>query len=179
MLSVRELRTEDIPLIVAYWFGCTPEQMAAMGADAAKLPTREQLAAGLAGQLALPVEQRRAYALIWELDGVPVGHCNTNPTTFGEEAFMHLHLWTGSDRHRGLGRKFVLLSLPYFFNTLQLQRLYSEPYALNPAPNRTLEKAGFRLEKEYVTTPGSLNFEQPVKRWVITKDEWEASTSSA
>ncbi|RYY96295.1 MAG: N-acetyltransferase [Chitinophagaceae bacterium] len=179
MLSVRELRPADIPLIVDYWLGCTPDALRAMGADAEKLPAREQMTAGLAGQLALPLEQRRAYALIWELDGVPVGHCNTNPTVFGEEAYMHLHLWAGTHRRGGLGHGLVSLSLPYFFNTLRLKRLYCEPYALNPAPNRTLEKAGFRLEREYVTVPGSINFEQPVKRWVLTREDFDALPKAA
>jgi RimJ/RimL family protein N-acetyltransferase len=66
------------------------------------------------------------------------------------------------------------MTLPYFFDSLQIKRLYSEPYALNEAPNKTLERAGFELEKEYITTPGSLNFEQPVKRWVMTKERFAA-----
>jgi len=40
---------------------------------------------------------------------------------------------------------------------------------LNPAPHKTLEKAGFHLAKEYTTVPGSINFEQQVKQWLITR----------
>lgn len=39
----------------------------------------------------------------------------------------------------------------------------------NPAPNKTLKKAGFELVKEYVTTPGPINFEQPVKLWCLSE----------
>ena len=60
------------------------------------------------------------------------------------------------------------MTLPFFFEKLKLRRLFSEPYALNEAPNKTLKKVGFELVKEYTTIPGSLNFEQPVKRWEMT-----------
>ncbi|WP_207896577.1 GNAT family N-acetyltransferase [Flaviaesturariibacter flavus] len=173
MITVRPLQDRDIPQIVRYWTHSGDAHLQAMGVDLSKVPAPEQLAAGLERQLSLPVEERMAYCLIWEIDGVPSGHCNTNPTHFGEEAFMHLHLWEHAQRRSGLGLRLVKASLPHFFSTLQLQRLYSEPYALNPAPNRTLGKAGFVLEKEYVTTPGSINFEQPVKRWVLTRETYE------
>ena len=43
-----------------------------------------------------------------------------------------------------------------------LENLYCEPYALNLAPNGTLLKLGFKLVKQYETTPGSINFYQKV-----------------
>lgn len=64
------------------------------------------------------------------------------------------------------------MTLPYFFNKLQLKRLYCEPYALNPAPNKTLEKVGFTFVKEHLTIPGSLNFEQPAKLWELTYNDF-------
>ena len=123
-------------------------------------------------QLSTPLDQKLSYCIIWELDNKPIGHSNTNPTIFGEEAFMHLHIWDPVSRKKGLGSELIKRTLPYFFKNLKLKRLYSEPYALNPAPNKALEKAGFELEKEYVTIPGYLNFEQPVKRWVLTQEKF-------
>ena len=175
MFRVRELLGTDIPYIVRYWTGSSPEHLLAMGVDISKVPAADTLAAGLQRQLETPLEEKGAYCLIGELDGVAIGHCNTNPTQFGEEAYMHLHLWEGAQRGQGLGTRMVIGALPYFFGRLQLQCLYSQPYALNGAPNRTLEKAGFHFDKEYVTVPGSLNFEQPVKRWLMTRErfhEW-------
>lgn len=171
-LTVRELQETDIDFIASYWMQAEPAALLAMGADQNKMPSRDQFIHMLQGQLKLPLEQKRSYCLIWEANGSPIGHCNTNPTVFGEEAFMHLHLWHKEVRNRNLGTRLVQLSLRHFFEKLQLKRLFSEPYALNPAPNKTLEKAGFRLEKEYVTTPGSLNFEQPVKRWILTREDF-------
>lgn len=142
-----------------------------MGVDVSKMINRETFEERLSSQFSLPIEQRNAYCIIWEVDGKPVGHCNSNPTKFGDEANMHLHVWKSEFRKKGLGLLFLEMTLPIFFQKLKLERLYCEPYALNPAPNRTVEKAGFKLEREYVTTPGSFNFEQPVKRWFLTKEQ--------
>ncbi|RYY85608.1 MAG: N-acetyltransferase [Chitinophagaceae bacterium] len=172
MFRVRELLPADIPHIVRYWTESSSGHLLAMGVDLSKVPPAEVLTANLQRQLETPLEQRMAYCLIGEANGLAIGHCNTNPTTFGEEAYMHLHLWSSAQRGQGLGAAMVAGALPYFFGKLQLQKLYSQPYALNEAPNRTLEKAGFILEKEYITVPGSLNFEQPVKRWLMTREHF-------
>lgn len=160
------MQESDVAAIVRYWTQSSPEHLQAMGVDVSKLPAPAALSQLLHTQLQLPLPDRRSFCLIWEADGAPIGHCNTNPTYFGEYAYMHLHLWSAATRQQGIGLSLLKMSLPVFFHTLQLRKLYCEPYALNEAPNRTLAKAGFRLEMEYVTTPGSLNFEQPVKRWV-------------
>lgn len=170
-LSVREATSSDIKLIVDYWFTSSKEHLEGMGVDVTKMVERKTLEERLSTQFSLPLEERNAYCIIWELDGEPVGHCNSNPTQFGHEAKMHLHMWQHGFRKKGIGLRLLKLTLPLFFEKLKLEKLYCEPYALNPAPNRTVEKAGFKLEKEYVTTPGSFNFEQPVKLWVLTKEQ--------
>mgnify|MGYP001032095789 FL=1 len=174
MLSVREITTDDIPTLVSYWLDSDPDFMIGMGVDLTKLPEREALTKMLSAHIGKPLTEAQSYALIWLLDGKPVGHCNVNKIAFGQHAFMHLHLWQSTYRQKGMGSALVKLSLPYFFKNLELETLYCEPYALNDAPNRTLQKLGFTLEKEYITTPGYLNFEQPVKRWSLTKKSWLA-----
>jgi hypothetical protein len=37
------------------------------------------------------------------------------------------------------------------------------------APNRTLQRAGFRYEKTRMTVPGWLNYHQAVTRWVLER----------
>jgi len=86
---------------------------------------------------------------------------------------MHLHLWNKDVRKKGYGTRFVKLSLPYFFGNYQLKKLFCEPYALNPAPNKTLEKAGFEFIKEYTTIPGFINFEQPVCLWEMRFEKFK------
>lgn len=169
-LDIRELETPDIAPVADYWMNAKPEYLEGMGVALDKMPTREQLTGMLHAQIALPIEKRNAFCIVWLLDGVPVGHCNTNPTVFGEWAQMHLHLWRAELRGSGLGTRFVRRALPLFFERLRIQTLYCEPYALNPAPHATLRKLGFELEREYTTVPGSLNFEQPVKRWRLSRE---------
>ncbi|ALJ00117.1 GNAT family N-acetyltransferase [Rufibacter tibetensis] len=172
-LAIREIQEQDVEPLVQYWFDATPTFLEGMGVDLSKMPTREEWKQMLFAQIHKPLEEKNSYCLIWLADGIPVGHSNANKILFGEEAYMHLHLWKPDLRQKGIGSSFIQLTLLHFFQKLQLKRLYCEPYALNPAPNRTLEKAGFRLVKEYVTTPGWINSEQPVKRWKMTFTQFQ------
>jgi RimJ/RimL family protein N-acetyltransferase len=173
MLTTRPLQHADIPLLLDYWFNSDKTFLQGMGLDVSKLPSREQFRNMLETLLNTPLNQRTSYCIIWLQHGKPIGHCNTNPTTFGQDAKMHLHIWHPGERQKGLGTELVKMTLPYFFNDLQLKTLWCEPYALNPAPNKTMKKAGFEFIKEYVTTPGIFNFEQPVKQWRMTSEHWE------
>lgn len=170
MLSVREIQVHDIDLLVKYWTESTDEHMLSMGVDLAKIPKPESLRERLTQQIKLPLVEKTSYAFIWLLNEAPIGHCNVNQIVFGEQAFMHLHLWDATTRQKGLGQRLVKLSLAHFFKDLKLARLFCEPYALNPAPNRTLEKIGFKFVKAHTCIPGTLNFEQLVHRWVLTRE---------
>lgn len=172
-LSARPMEPGDLENIANYWISADEAFLQGMGADIRKIPSREDWLSMLGEQLTQGFEEKRSYCTIWELDGQPIGHCNVNKIVYGGEAYMHLHVWNADARLKGFGTAMVKLSLPYFFNDLQLKCLYCEPYALNPAPNKTLEKVGFRLVKEYVTIPGYLNFEQPVKRWELSRERYD------
>ncbi len=172
-LSVREMQESDIELITHYWLEADPSFLTGMGVDLSKVPPKEEWIQMLNEQLGQSIQEKKSYCIIWLAEGDPIGHSNVNKILFGEEAYMHLHLWKKSKRQKGIGSALVRKTLPYFFEILKLKKLYCEPYALNPAPNRTLEKIGFTLEKEYLTTPGWLNFEQPVKRWVLSLEQYE------
>jgi len=172
ILSVREIRKSDIPLITDYWLLSDPELMKGMGVQLDKLPSREQWGEMLNAQLQQSYEEKQSYCLIWEIDGKPAGHSNVNKIRFGEEAYMHLHLWQGDHRRKGAGPALVNMSLPYFFNNLKLKVLYCEPYALNAAPNKVLAGLGFRMLREYITTPGFICFEQPVRLWALAEAEF-------
>lgn len=171
LLKVREMRESDILSIADYWQNSEKDYLIGMGVDLNKMPNRDQLTSFLSEQITLPYKKKSSYALIWELNGIPVGHCNVNKIDFGVSASMHLHFWNQNNTGKGLGSKFVKLCVPYFFQNLELQTIYSEPYASNKAPHIALERSGFEFEKEYITTPGSLNFEQKVKRWVFPIDK--------
>ncbi|MFM9907803.1 MAG: GNAT family N-acetyltransferase [Chitinophagaceae bacterium] len=171
-VSVRELLQSDIELIANYWLGADKLFLTKMGVDTTKIPALDGWNKMLTEQLAQINSEKKSYCIIWVLNNIPVGHSNINKIVVGEEAFMHLHLWKDSTRRKGMGMSFVRMTLPYFFENYNLKNLYCEPYALNPAPNRTLKKIGFEFEKEYITTPGWLNFEQPVQRWVLSYEKY-------
>ena len=171
--KVRELTIDDIKFIADYWLNSNEDFLTSMGVDLGKLPTRDGLTKMLTDQINLPDSDKASMAMILEHDGKPIGHCNVNGITYGQEATMHLHLWTSETRQKGLGAKMVLKSLPAFFDRLKLETLWCEPYAHNPAPNKTLRKIGFEFVKKYVTIPGSLNFEQEVNRYKLTREQFE------
>ena len=109
-------------------------------------------------------------ALIWELDGRAVGFSSADRIVFGEEAFMHLHIVSPELRHQGFGTQYVKESARHYFQTLQLKRLYCEPNAFNVAPNRTLQRAGFRYLFTHEAQPSPINFPQATTRWMIDRD---------
>ena len=170
---VREIISSDIPHIADYWLKSNPDFLESMGVDLKKLPTRDGLTLMLSTQINTPDQEKASLAMILEVDGKPVGHCNVNGITYGKEATMHLHLWKLDNRQKGLGSTMVLQSLNVFFERLQLETIWCEPYALNPAPNKTLLKLGFEWVKQYSTIPGSLNFEQEVNQYQLTKDQFD------
>jgi RimJ/RimL family protein N-acetyltransferase len=171
--SVREIQETDIELLTQYWLSADPAFLTYMGVDLNKMPSKEVWIKMLSEQLAQPYPGKKSYCIIWLFDNKPIGHCNVNKIKFGNEAYMHLHMWNSDLRKKGMGTELVKMSLPYFFKNLKLKTIYCEPYALNPAPNQTLEKAGFAFVKEFTTIPGFLNFEQPVKHWALTYEQFK------
>ncbi|CAL2080358.1 GNAT family protein [Tenacibaculum sp. 190524A05c] len=174
-LSVREIELRDIDLLLDYWYTSNEEHFVKMGADIHKLPKRNEFHSILEEQIITPIQEKKSYALIWEENGVQIGHTNANSILFGKEAFMHLHVWNTTNRRKGSGVELVKKSLQFYFKNLQIETLFCQPYALNPAPNKTLEKVGFEFVKAYVTIPGSINFEQKVNLWKMTRKQFISS----
>jgi ribosomal-protein-alanine N-acetyltransferase len=170
-LSVREIVESDIELIINYWQNANDEFLVGMGVDLNKLPSSEEWKIMLQHVVNDPIEIKKSFCTIWLENNIPIGHCNVNKIIFGKEAFMHLHLWNSTSRKKGLGVELVKKSIRLFFQKLQLKELFCEPYSLNPAPNKTLEKIGFTFLKTYITIPGSLNFEQRVNLWQLKKEK--------
>jgi RimJ/RimL family protein N-acetyltransferase len=174
ILTVRELQQNDIEFIANYWLNSPKDYLTGMGVDLDKLPEHDEWIGFLSQQITQNYKDQTSYCIIWELDGKPIGHSNTNKIIFGHEAYMHLHIWAAGNRSKGLGTDFIILSIPHFFNHLNLKSLYCETYILNPSPNKALKKAGFTIVKQYLTTPGWINFEQLVNLWEMSLDSYES-----
>lgn len=171
--AVREMQSEDIELIVAYFTNASSDFLTSMGVDIHKVPGKHTWIKLLNEELNKTYEEKGFYYIVWLADNQPVGHSNINKIQYGKEAFMHLHLWTGNDRGKGRGSWFVRETLPYYFEHLALAALFCEPYALNPAPNKTLLKLGFEFDSTYETVPGWINFRQQVNRYRMTRERHE------
>lgn len=165
--SVRLMELSETALVIDYFYSASAEYLNSLGVDPALLPERTPWEAHFAKLYAIPVDKRPAVFVLWEADGQPAGFSSSDRIVFGEEAFMHLHILQPERRQRGNGTFFVQQTARLYFDMLQIKRLFCEPYALNTAPNRTLQAAGFKYVKTHMTVPGPINFAQPVTRWML------------
>ncbi len=174
-LSIRECGAPDIDRIVGYFLDADLTVLDGMGVDPKKLPERAAWRDALLAEAERPLEQRERYYVIWEIDGVAVGHSNLSDIQFGVQAHLHIHMWATAARQRGSGAHLVRASIDRYFELFQIETLFCEPYALNPAANRTLPKVGFRFLESYDGVPGPIAYPQPVNCWQLTREQWEAA----
>lgn len=166
---VRPLELAEVDIRIDYFHDASDEYLAHLGVDRALLPERGAWRAAYEEDYARPLAERDTYNLAWELDGRLVGFSSVDNIAFGEAAFMHLHIVEAPERRRGLGTEFVRLSAREYFRALELQRLFCQPNAFNVAPNRTLQRAGFRYVFTKEMQPSPINFRQPLTRWVLER----------
>lgn len=166
-ISVREMQLEEVEAVINYFHGATPEHLELLGVDPTRLPSKAQWKQLYEHDYSLPRERRKSLLVLWTADGKNVGFSSVDKIKFGEEACMHLHLFESQSRKIGYGAMCVRQSVAIYFQLLKIKRLFCEPNAFNVAPNRTLQKAGFRYVKTHMTVPGPLNFRQAVTQWVI------------
>lgn len=169
--TVREMHLDEVHIRIDYFHQATDAYLRTLGVDRAKLPSPSSWRDAYEADLSRPLHERTGYALVWELDGEVVGFSSADRIVFGDEAHMHLHILEPERRRSGLGSQFVLLSAAEYFDTFDLRRLYCEPNAVNVAPNRTLQRAGFRYDRSHECTPNPINFRQVTTRWVLER-EW-------
>ncbi len=170
-LTVREMELSEVDLRLDYFYEASDEYLIQLGVDLDKLPPRKDWHKTFETEFALPIQLKPSLHLIWLLDEVPVGMSSADTITYGERANMHLHIFESGNRKSGLGTECVIKSAQIYFDRLNLKRLYCQPNAFNIAPNRTLQKAGFRYVKTSMMIPGSINTYQATTLWVMTKDD--------
>jgi RimJ/RimL family protein N-acetyltransferase len=166
-LRVRAMRLEEVGIRIDYFHDASDEYLQLLGVERERLLSRRAWREFYEADFAKPIRDRANYLLAWELDGDVVGMAIADQFTFGQHAFMHLHILKEDRRRSGLGTEFVKLTAAHLFQTLELGRLYCQPNAFNIAPNRTLQSAGFRYEFTKVLAPRPTDFPQPLTRWVL------------
>jgi RimJ/RimL family protein N-acetyltransferase len=168
-MAVREMTESEFEFVIEYFFRATPEFLETLGVDPTRLPTPDSWRERFRREQAKPIEQRAWLVVTWLKDSRPLGFSTSDKITHGEQANMHLHVVDPERRNQGYGAECVRRSADIYFERLKLKRLFCEPYAFNVAPNRTLQRAGFKYVKTYMTVPGPLNFRQAVTRWVMER----------
>jgi len=168
-LAVREMMSTEADIIIEYFHNATPEHLEMLGVDPTRIPNPHSWRERLSREFTLPIEQRTVLYVIWLSEERPIGFSSSDKILYGEQAHMHLHVTLPERRHQGVGAECVRRSVDIYFGRLKLKRLYCEPNAFNVAPNRTLQKAGFKYLKTHMTVPGPLNFHQAVTRWAIER----------
>ena len=157
----------DYERMIDYFLQADQKFLISMGVDPGKLPTRKDWLDRLLPDLERTDCEKQTYFLSWLYNGVAIGHSNVNKIKYGEEAYIHLHIWAPEHRKVGIGTEFLRKSANAFIRKFALKSLCCEPYAENPAANRVLSKVGFRFIRRYRTVPGLINFDQEVNQYVI------------
>ncbi len=168
-LSVRAMRLEEVDYRIDYFHGSSDEHLRMLGVDRALLPDPSSWRRMCEVDYARPLSERESFFVLWELDRRRVGFSSLDRIAFGAEAFMHLHVVEPSLRHLGIGSELVGRSAALYLDLFELEVLFCEPNALNVAPNRTLQRAGFTYLFSHETTPGAINFPQVTTRWKLTR----------
>lgn len=176
--AVRRLRHADIPQVVDYWLSRSEEDLIRMGADASKLPQREEFEASLGRILETPDAVCQTYYLIWLLDDTPIGFSSLKNIVHGKTGAIHLHIWDSSFTGKGYGAALFCLSAIGFYAMFNLESIKCEPRASNPLPNRMLQKVGFPLLKTYVGASSELSLTCKLNRYAITRNIAEAYLES-
>jgi RimJ/RimL family protein N-acetyltransferase len=168
LFSNRELKVQDIPLIVGYWQSLAPDDITRMYIDAAKLHSSDEMEARLLKVLETPPAERQADPLLWEVNQKTVGFTNLNNIERGEQASIHLHMFNAQNRGKGYGRRLFMLSVQKYLRRHQLKKVICEPAATNAGPNGLMRALGFPIERTYLTkTPSAICFEHEVNRYEI------------
>ena len=160
---------DEVGLIIDYFHGASAEHLEMMGVDPTRMPSPARWREQYAEDYGKPVRERSSFLVLWELDGTPVGFSTTNKIVYGSEAYMHLHVLDPQRRRSGIATACLRETVALYFSALALERLFCEPNALNVAPNRTLQRVGFKYVKTHQTVPGPINFHQAVTRWVFER----------
>jgi RimJ/RimL family protein N-acetyltransferase len=171
-ITIEKLKYNQVDLIVEYWYSLSDSELLKFGADKTRFLKPKEWLQKLKDEISKPVEQNQFYYFLWHLDGIPVGHSNIDQIKYGDSAFMHLHLWKSKLRQKSLGFQFLQKTIPLYFKTFQLEKLFCEPNSENVAPNRVLEKLDFNFVGQFEKKPNWITFHQKVNQYVLNSKDF-------
>ena len=83
-LTVREMMSSEVNIIIQYFQDSTPEHLETLGVDPTRLPPAQSWRERLQRECTLPIEQRSALFVIWLSDHRPVGFSTSDKIRYGE-----------------------------------------------------------------------------------------------
>jgi len=167
--EVRPLSSNELEKVVDYFLNFTLEEDLLAGADRKNYPSREKWIKLLLEDAKQPLRKRRFFYLGWFLEGKLIGHCNINNIEFGEEAYIHIHLWDRTLRRQGLATCFLMKAVNFYFKYFTLHKIISEPKSDNIGSKKTLQKCGFSFLNAHVKKPDMLSIEHEVSHYELLK----------
>lgn len=119
----------DYERMIDYFLQADENFLIGMGVDPGKLHARKDWLDRLLPDLERSDCEKQTYFLSWLYNGVAIGHSNVNKIKYGEEAYIHLHVWAPEHRKVGIGAELLRKSANAFIRKFALKSLYCEPYA--------------------------------------------------
>ncbi len=169
-LTVRELTNPDIDLVLSYFFKADAETLNQIGVDPGKLPQKADWELMFLSDMHLSVKDKKFYHLIWEQEGIAVGHATIDRISFRREAYISFYPWGPADFQEDNCTGLLQNSVDRFFRIFQLTSLFCAPPSKNTAFCHVLEKAGFKkAETLQEGSGGWISTSQPADLWELSR----------
>ena len=136
-LSIREMKLEEVGVVISYFHQSTPEHLETLGVDPTRLPDPGKWLESYTHEYSQPIEKRKAFLVIWKSGDTPIGFSTTNKIICGQEAYMHLHILNPEQRNIGNGTACVRETVKIYFEALKLKRFFVSPMpSMSPRTER-------------------------------------------
>jgi hypothetical protein len=110
-LTVREMKLEEVEVVVEYFHRSTAEHLEILGVDPTRLPPPGLWLERYAQEYAQPREKRRVFLVIWTIASQPIGFSTADKIVFGERGPVpcdSIYLFDRLQQSRHIGFNFVV-----------------------------------------------------------------------
>lgn len=170
-LVLRGFSAEDVVKVVDYWHSATPEFLDGMGADPAKLSTREATTNKFRTAVHGTVP-RTHVGMTAELDGRFVAYSNAYIDDAGV-AYPHVHVLDPTLRSRGVISLLFKHALDVYFKHFELPKLMLLTSPGNVGINTLLQKFGLQPRTEHIEKPSGMARPGAFLVYELTPQSWE------
>lgn len=170
-LVLRAFGADDVVKVVDYWHSASPEFLHGMGADPAKLSTREATTSKISTAIH-GTTPRTHVAMAVDLDGRLVAYSNAYVDEPGV-GYPHVHVLDPSLRSRGLSSALFRHALDVYFKHFALSKLMLMTSPGNVGVNTLLQKFGLKPRQEQVDKPSGMSRPGIFLVYEISSGAWQ------